>query len=235
MGSSIPDLAQHLRDLHRHITKLQAEFIHTVAQFDATQRYELDDYRSAAAWLPTELRSHARDAAQIVGMSRQLRQLPGTDAAFAAGEISQQHVALLARAARQVGAHAVQAVGEELLAVATSSGPERLRVATQHLRYCADPDGADRDAVRQYETRDLSIASTLDGMVHLQGWLDPVSGSTVMAAINSLCPPPRDEDPRSAGQKRADALTELCRRALDGGDLRVGRNPRSWSPSPTRP
>jgi hypothetical protein len=219
MGRAISDLAQQLRDLHRHITKLQAEFIHTVAEFDATHDYELDDHRSAASWLRTELRLHARDAAQLVGMARQVRQLPGTDAAFTAGDISQQHVALLARAARQVGADAVRAVEQELLAVAASSGPERLRVATQHLRYCADPDGAQRDAVKQYERRDLSLAPTLDGMVSIQGWLDPASGVTVIAAVNALCPPPRDTDPRSAGQKRADALTELCRRSLDSGDL----------------
>jgi hypothetical protein len=82
-----------------------------------------------------------------------------------------------------------------------------------------DPDAAGREAARAYEKRDLSVASTIWGMVNIQGMLDPASGATVLAALDALTPPPRDDDPRTAGQRRADALTELCRQALDQGVL----------------
>ncbi|HEY3262663.1 MAG TPA: DUF222 domain-containing protein, partial [Pseudonocardiaceae bacterium] len=90
---------------------------------------------------------------------------------------------------------------------------------TQHLRYCLEPDAAGRDAVKNYEKRELSVATTIYGMVATQGLLDPASGATVLAAVDALTDPPRDDDARTAGQRRADALTELCRRALDGGGL----------------
>src|ERR671917_2757912 len=87
----VRQLGQRLRDLHRQITQLQAELVHTVGQFDAAQGYELDDYRSTQSWLRHELRLHPREAAHLVGMARQLRHLPAVDAAFASGEISQAH------------------------------------------------------------------------------------------------------------------------------------------------
>ena len=193
--------------------------MHLVDEFDAARGYELDEYRSTAAWLRSKLHIHPREAAQLVGMARQLRQLPAVDEAFSNGEITQTHVAVITRTARQVGVEHVAASQDTLLGVARSGGPEQLRIATQHLRYCVDPDGMDRDAVKAYERRELSVAPTVWGMVAIQGLLDPTSGATVLAALDALTPPPRDGDPRTAGQRRADALTELCRRQLDGGGL----------------
>ena len=219
MGREISDLVREMRELHHHISQLQAELVHCIAEFDTAQGYQLQEYSSTAAWLRTELHLHPREAAQLVGLARALRQLPAVDQAFTAGEISQPHAAVLARATRQVGAERVGTVESELLALARSAGPQRLRLATEHLRYCLDPDAADRDAVRAYAKRELSLATTIGGLVSIQGLLDPVSGATVLAAVTALTPPPREDDPRTAGQRRADALTELCRRALDHGDL----------------
>jgi Domain of unknown function (DUF222) len=219
MGREAVELGQRMRELHRQITQLQAELVHCVGEFDTMQGYEVDEYRSTQSWLRHELRLHPREAAHLLGMARQLRHLPAVDEAFTAGEISQTHVAVIARTARQVGVEHVAASQDALLNVATTSNPERLRIAAQHLRYCIDPDAADRDAVQAYEKRELSVAPTIWGMVAINGLLDPASGATVLAALDALTPPPRDDDPRTAGQRRADALTELCRRGLDGGEL----------------
>jgi Domain of unknown function (DUF222) len=219
MERTARDLAEQLRELHQQITQLQARFVHCVGEFDTLQGYEADEYRSTQAWLRGELRLHPREAAQTLGMARQLRQLPAVDEAFTTGQISHTHAAVIARTARQVGTEHVAPFQNALLGVATTSNPEQLRIATQHLRYCVDPDGMHRDAVKAYEKRELSVAPTIWGMVTVQGLLDPTSGATVLAALDALTPPPRDDDPRTAGQRRADALTELCRRSLDSGSL----------------
>ena len=219
MGRTVRELAERMREVHREIAQLQAELVHSIGEFDAMQGYELDHYRSTPAWLRGELRLHPRDAAHLVGMARQLRHLPAVDAAFTTGQISHTHVAVIARTARQIGVEHVAASEDTLLSVALDSHPGRLRVAAQHLRYCVDPDGADRDAVKAYEKRELSIASTIGGMVSIQGVLDPPGGSIVLTALDALTPPPREADPRTAGQRRADALVELCRRALDTATL----------------
>jgi hypothetical protein len=56
-------------------------------------------------------------------------------------------------------------------------------------------------------------------MVAVDGLLDPEAGQIVLAALEPLARPHSAEDARSGGQRRADALTELARRSLEGGTL----------------
>jgi Domain of unknown function (DUF222) len=49
--------------------------------------------------------------------------------------------------------------------------------------------------------------------------LDPLSGETVAAAIHALSAPAGEPDDRTPGQRRADALTEVCRRVLGFTEL----------------
>jgi hypothetical protein len=63
------------------------------------------------------------------------------------------------------------------------------------------------------------LASTLDGMVAVDGLLEPEAGQTLLAALEPLTRPTDATDARSGGQRRADALAELARRALEGGRL----------------
>jgi hypothetical protein len=213
------ELAEQMRELQCHINQSQAQLAHCMAEFDAQQGYEVFEFRSARSWAIAELYLDPCEASRLVLMSRQLRDLPAVDEAFTAGAVSQAHAALLTRAARQIGLDHVRASLDTLLGLATTASPRHLRVATQHLRHCVDPDATGRDAVKKYEKRELSVAPTLDGMVVVNGMLDETAGATVIAALDALMPPPRDDDPRTAGQRRADALTELCRRSLDSGDL----------------
>jgi hypothetical protein len=97
--------------------------------------------------------------------------------------------------------------------------PARLRRVIGHLQLVADPDGAAGRAERRHRQRGLWLASTLDNMVAVDGLLEPEAGQILLAALEPLTRPASAEDPRSAGQRQADALTELARRALEGGRL----------------
>jgi len=55
--------------------------------------------------------------------------------------------------------------------------------------------------------------------VAIDGLLEPEAGQTLLAALEPLARPSSAEDDRSGAQRRADALTELARRALEGGRL----------------
>src|SRR5687768_7214692 len=85
--------------------------------------------------------------------------------------------------------------------------------------WVADPDGADRTSERRYGRRGVWLAPTWEGMVALQGLLEPEAGQTLVAALEPLTRPANAQDERSGPQRRADALTELARRALEGGQL----------------
>jgi Domain of unknown function (DUF222) len=55
--------------------------------------------------------------------------------------------------------------------------------------------------------------------VAVDGLLEPEAGETLLAALEPLARPASAEDDRSGGQRRADALWELARRALEPGRL----------------
>jgi hypothetical protein len=63
------------------------------------------------------------------------------------------------------------------------------------------------------------VGHTVDGMVALQGLLEPEAGQTLTAALDPLTRPATADDARSGDQRRADALVELARRNLEAGQL----------------
>ena len=106
-----------------------------------------------------------------------------------------------------------------LVEAARRLDPPRLRRVIGHLRLVADPDGADRTSDHRYQRRGLWLSPTWEGMVAIQGLLDPEAGQTLLAALEPLARPSDADDARTGGQRRADALTELARRTLEGGRL----------------
>ena len=88
-----------------------------------------------------------------------------------------------------------------------------------HLLQVADPDSAERDRERRHARRGLWLAPTFEGMVAVDGLLEPEAGQSLLAALEPLARPADAHDARSGPQRNADALAELARRALEGGRL----------------
>ena len=61
----------------------------------------------------------------------------------------------------------------------------------------------------------------MDGMVRIDGDLDPETGQTVITALRAVQDADlrSGHDERTAPQRRADALGELCRRWHDRADV----------------
>ena len=59
----------------------------------------------------------------------------------------------------------------------------------------------------------------MDGMVAVDGLLEPEAGQTLLAVLEPLARPADAADARSGGQRPADALAELARRPLEAGQL----------------
>jgi hypothetical protein len=80
---------------------------------------------------------------------------------------------------------------------------------------------------RREERRYLHMREAFDGGCDIEGYLDPERAARLKTAINGVLGPRRKGDERSAGQRRADGLDELARRALDSGELpaRGGQRP----------
>jgi hypothetical protein len=126
---------------------------------------------------------------------------------------------VLAAGTQELPTHRAVAAEPVLLDAARRLDPPRLRRAITHLRFAADPESADTLSERQQQQRGLWVSSTWEGMVAVNGLLDPEAGQTLLAALDPLARPANADDDRSGGQRRADALTELARRTLESGRL----------------
>src|SRR6202521_4613416 len=174
---------------------------------------------SAQAWLRWQCNLTAATASEQGQVARQMDCLPQTEAAFSQGEISYRHAALIARTADQLG-DKFEAHAESILVTAAKElDPWRLRRAAMFLRHCLDPDGVLADANEAHERRFLYLSQTYDGIFRLDAQLDADGGAALKTVLDALMGPPADDDQRSAPQRRADAMGELARRQLDGGQL----------------
>jgi hypothetical protein len=222
----LPDaaLAEEVGRLRRLLDGLEGQWLRRVAAVDARGAAGAGrgpEAGSTAAWLRGRLRLGAGAASGAVRTARALFRGPlaATAAALTSGAISPAHARVLADGTHDLPDHLTAEAEPVLLEAAGRLDPPRLRRAVAHLRLVADPDGADQAAEHRHQRRELWLAPTWEGMVAVDGLLEPEAGQSLLAALEPLARPADATDTRSGGQRTADALAELARRALEGGQL----------------
>jgi hypothetical protein len=187
---------------------------------------------NTTAWLRDRYRLSAGAASKRVRLAAVLdAQLPQTAAALAAGSINPEQAEVVAKTVLSLPGE-FRGDGERVLVEQCAVfGPRELGRIGGYLLARVAPEVAERRAAdqlarqeqRAYQDRCLHLSDVPSGArVRLSGWLDRESAAVVRAAIDPLCAPrPMDGEPdrRSAGQRRADALVEVCRLALACGEL----------------
>src|SRR5438105_14939070 len=192
------------------IDPLEAVFATGVRRFDKSGEYKADGALSLTAWLRWKCKPSGGAAMERVEVARQLEKLPQTEAAFASGEVGYQHVAVLARAAEHIGAAAVRKAEGTLLQSAQTMDPGQFVTVAKNFEHRVDAAGALAEANRAYQRRYFHIGEPHDGLVRVDGLLDAEGGATLRTALQPFMKPVKD-DPRSYGQRNADALVELGR------------------------
>ncbi len=212
----------------RHLAdRLEADWLRRLATVDARGAAGAElgaQAPSTAGWLRATCRLSPALAGQHVRTARALHRGPlaGTAAALAAGEVSPQHAAVLADATSGLPPRKVAEAEPVLVDAARRLDPPRLHRLAAHLRDLVDPEAAEARAQARLDQRGLWLAGTFEGMVAVKGLLDPETGEATMAALAALARPSGPDDERSAPQRRADALGELARHALQTGQLPQG-------------
>jgi len=214
-------LGERLRDLVGLRDRLDAAISRHVAALDRSRAYSVDGAPSAASWLRTAAHLSPNAASEHVRVARQLDRLPDTAGALDAGELGFQHCQVITRMLEDAGPDVVREAEPALLQAARRADPYRLAIATRHLRHAFDPEGCAGDARRAHERRRLHLSESLDGLFLLDGTLDAEGGATLRTALDAVMGPPAGDDVRTPAQRRADALVDLARRQLDGGELPV--------------
>ena len=205
------------------IDPLEAVFATGVRRFDRSGEYRADGALSLTAWLRWKCKLSGGAAMERVEVARQLEKLPETQAAFANGEVGFQHVAVLAHTAEHVGVAAVRKEEGRLLQAALTMDPGQFTTVAKNFEHRVDAAGALAEANHAYQRRYFHMGEPQDGLMRLDGMLDAEGGATLRTALQAFMKPVKD-DPRSYGQRNADALVELGRQGT--GSKRDGAGPR---------
>ena len=211
------EVLDQLLDARRLLDVAIARFLGVVDVRDAT----VEPYgRATRAWLIEDKHLPAATAGRLVKVSRQLPLHPVMSDALAAGEISIEHAALILRTLAKLPP-ADREVDEKILVEAAKKvDPDSLRTLCQATEEAAGSnEKADERRERLHGTRYLNLSTTFEGMVRVDGMLDPEAGAAVIAAIEPLAQKLGPEDDRTAPQRRADALATLAGAAAGFDDL----------------
>jgi hypothetical protein len=217
-------LAEQVLSLHRLVDQLDGACLRLLATVDARGAAGAEagvQAASTAGWLRATLRMGPGTASRRVRTARALHRGPlaATATALAAGEVSVEHAEVLADGTHDLAPAQVAQAEGVLVDAARRLDPGRLRRLTAHLRTVIDPDGTELRGRVHLERRGLWLSAGHDGMVAVDGLLDPEAGETVRAALLPLAKAAGPDDARNAAQRRADGLADLARQALQAGRL----------------
>src|ERR1700693_4066557 len=183
-----------LMALRQHIHCCEAEFMRRLTRFDKGGGFETSGALTAKAWLRWKCNFSPSAASDRVDVARELACLPQASQAFAEGDFSYQHAAMIARTAQRLGEKMEANAETIMVAAAKDLDLARLRAVTVQLRHYMDPDSVLEDANESHELRFLHLSQTLDGVFYINGRFDAEGGAILQTALNALGGPPTSED-----------------------------------------
>lgn len=229
--AELPDarVEQDFTELHEAVQALEAERLRRLAEIDRRRLYERDGHLSTASWLTGRFCMAWGGASSDVRLARGLGEMALVHKALQDGEISLSAAHVLA-AAHEAEPEAFDKAEPLLTEAASRHSISDLRRAVVHWRHLVE---SERAGVIGYgeilrARRRLHASVTLEGMVRLDGDLDPETGETFMTALRAVLDADArsrvaegtgpEPDERTPAQRRADALAEICRGWLDRAD-----------------
>lgn len=193
------------------MARLEAVLVRAAGAADRRGDWRAEGFASAAAFLRARCRMSGGAAASTLQAARVCERMPALAERFASGAVSGRHVAVVARAATPSRRDALAGLDEPLADAAVRLTPGELSRVVRHVTDALDGDDGAAGAWARHERRHLHASRTLGGVVVLDGRLDPEAGERLLAALAARMEADRRPgDGRTAAQRRADALVELC-------------------------
>ncbi|MEU1394927.1 DUF222 domain-containing protein [Micromonospora zamorensis] len=231
-GLSDDELVASLDATHVLAQRLAAVQLGLVRELDARGVAVAEGASSTAVWLRERLRLSGRSARQLVQLAATVDAAPpAVREALLNGAITVEQGRVVAETIAALPVETSPEVADKatqlLVAWADRFDPAILsRLGERVLTHVA-PDLADQAELKALERateraearRHVTLSEHKDGQVRLSGNLDTETASLLREAIDPLCAPAGEHDDRSPGQRRADALGEVCRLALRTGQL----------------
>src|SRR5262245_12283795 len=230
-GLSDGELVAAVDGVHLVERQLAAVKLARVRELDGRGVAVAQGASSTAVWLRGRLRMSIAAARRLVELASALDSGPavlreGLSTGAVSVEQAQVIAATVSALPAEVGPAAVDKAATVLVGLAAEHDPVALRRLGQRVLDYVAPEVAeelDRAALqraeeRGYRERFLTLSDTGDGAVRILGRVDAEGGAVLRAALDPLCVPAPGDD-RMPGQRRVDALVEICQLALHTGDL----------------
>ena len=176
-----------LVDLMRERHRLDAQIARRVRRWDARSVWLSDGSKAPAARLSRDANIAKTTAQQVVSVARAVESMPATAAAWAAGDISVDHVDLLRRAAGS-GREALFARDEEMLVgQCVQLRYAQMVKAVQYWRRRADHELAKDGPPLPPETY-VKVATSFQGTITGEFMLDPIGVTATRGGSNPRTP-----------------------------------------------
>jgi hypothetical protein len=171
------------------------------------------------AWLRQVAKVTGKEAGRQLRTSVALRELPLVSDAIVDGLISPEHGQILTRLVGKIDAQALLDSQPQLIEVAIRTDPSQLASYVQHLiaTWC-EPD-LEAEGAAAEDRRFLTLVNKHNGSWRLTGELPDADAEIVLTVLETLARRDGTEDLRTAGQRRADAVTDVFGLALRYADL----------------
>jgi hypothetical protein len=220
------DLVTVLDHAYAIATTAQLLQSHALAEIQGRGLPAVHGATSTTAWLRGRHRISPGAASRQVQLAKTLPDLPALTSAMAAGGVNAEQAHVIAAALRELPADLDAMLKNDaealMIEAASKLDPTQLKVVGTHLLERIDPDRAEeyeREALERAEKRAardrfFNLTPLGDGRARLSGILGAEAAAIVDAALQPLCRPADPHDHRTAGQRRADALRDVCALAL---------------------
>ncbi len=171
------------------------------------------------AWLRSVARVSGSAAGRQVRLAVALRELPAVAEAVIDGLLTVEHARALSRLVGSIDPQALLDCQPQLIEVARACDPDQLGHYVRHLlaTWCEPELEAEEEAAEQ--RRFLQLRNTHRGSWRGSFELPDAAMEILLTVLEPLARRAGKDDDRSAGQRRADALTDALGFALRHGDL----------------
>ncbi len=188
-------------------------------------QFAADGSVTMASWLRAEAHCSPGWAAHRVATGRALiDQLPAARAAWTAGDLGFEHLAVIRRATDGLSPAQIGYLDVALASAGATCSPKELADIAAALTETIAPDKSEKDRERKTASQKVHLSDVPDGG-RLDGDLDAESTAILRAALEKYMPKP---GPRQLGDgtlspaltashRRALALIEMARQSLDFG------------------
>src|ERR1700694_3720484 len=175
-----------LKDYRAAIVCLDGDFSASAREAQKAGEHLVAGSITAASWIARTCGMSVSSAADRVRVGEQLESLPRVAAALSSGEISFQSASALCHLHERLGEHRDGFDEEEMVGYAREFSVFELRKLCRFAWHVANPDGFFKEAEADFTRRYFHINQMPDGMVAVDGVLDPVGGAALKTAADVL-------------------------------------------------